>query len=132
MCEVVMDWNDKNFDDGTEDLISYGVFLGEGGGTGKPPKNKKSIVIKVVVVAVVIGLFALVTQIDKSGRNSVIAGVFIIVGALLTGVSSWGVYLNYTNRNDENDYTFLAPVLCVIIGLVMLIAGIVFVFSCLC
>ena len=42
MCEVVMDWNDKNFDDGTEDLISYGVFLGEsGGGTGKPPKNKK-------------------------------------------------------------------------------------------
>lgn len=127
-----MDWNDKNFDDGTEDLISYGVFLGEGGGTGKPPKNKKSIVIKVVVVAVVIGLFALVTQIDKSGRNSVIAGVFIIVGALLTGVSSWGVYLNYTNRNDENDYTFLAPVLCVIIGLVMLIAGIVFVFSCLC
>ena len=40
--EVVMAWNDKNFDDGTEDLISYGVFLGEsGGGTGKPPKNKK-------------------------------------------------------------------------------------------
>ena len=128
-----MDWNDKNFDDGTEDLISYGVFLGEGGGgTGKPPKNKKSIVIKVVVVAVVIGLFYLLTQIDKGGRNSVIAVLFIIVGALLTGVSSWGVYLNYTNRNDENDYTFLAPVLCVIIGLVMLIAGIVFVFSCLC
>ena len=50
-----MDWNDKNFDDGTEDLISYGVFLGEGGGgTGKPPKNKKSIVIKVVIVAVII------------------------------------------------------------------------------
>ena len=124
-----MDWDNDKFDDGTDDLISYGVFLGEGGGgTGKPPKNKKSIVIKVVVVAVVIALFALVTQIDKSGRNSVIAVLFIIVGVLLTGVSCWGVHLNYTNRSDENDYTFLAPVLCVIIGLVMLIAGIVFVF----
>lgn len=82
MCEVSIDWNDKNFDDGTDDLISYGVFLGEGGGsTGKPPKNKKSIVIKVVVVAVVIGLFYLLTQIDKGGRNSVISGVLIIVGA---------------------------------------------------
>ena len=130
MCEVSMDWDNDKFDDGTDDLISYGVFLGEGGGgTGKPPKNKKSIVIKVVVVAVVIALFALLTQIDKSGRNSVIAVLFIIVGALLTGASCWGVHLNYTNRNDENDYTFLAPVLCVIIGLVMLIAGIVFVFS---
>lgn len=125
-----MDWDNNKFDDGTEDLISYGVFLGEGGGgTGKPPKNKKSIVIKMVVVAVVIALFTLLTQIDKGGRNSVIAVLFIIVGALLTGVSCWGVYLNYTNRSDENDYTFLAPVLCVIIGLVMLIAGIVFVFS---
>lgn len=124
-----MDWDNK-FDDGTEDLISYGVFLGEGGGgTGKPPKNKKSIVIKVVIVAVIIALFALVTQIDKSGRNSVIAVLFIIFGALLTGVSCRGVYLNYTNRNDENDYTFLAPVLCVIIGLVMFIAGLVFIFN---
>ena len=130
MCEVVMDWNDKNFDNGTEDLISYGVFLGEGGGgTGKPHKNKKSIVIKVAIVAVVIALFALVTQIDKSGRNSIIAVLFIMFGALLTGVSCRGVYLNYTNRNDENDYAFLAPVLCVIIGLVMFIAGIVFVFN---
>lgn len=130
MCEVSMDWDNDKFDDGTDDLISYGVFLGEGGGgTGKQPKNKKSIVIKVVIVAVIIALFALVTQIDKSGRNSVIAGVLIIVGALLTCVSCWGVYLNYTNRSDENDYTFLAPVLCVIIGLVMLIAGIVFVFN---
>ncbi|MGN0462909.1 MAG: hypothetical protein ACI4HZ_10765 [Ruminococcus sp.] len=118
------------FDDGTEDLISYGVFLGGGGGgTGKPPKNNKSTVIKIVIVAVVIALFALVTQIEKSGRNSVIAVLFIIVGALLSGVSCRGVYLNYTNRNDENDYTFLAPVLCVIIGLVMLVAGIVFVFD---
>lgn len=127
-----MDWDNNEFDDGTEDLISYGVFLGEGGGgTGKPPtpKNKKSIVIKVVIVAIVIALFALVTQIDKSGRNSIIAVLFIIVGALLFGVSCRGVYLNYTNRNDENDYTFLAPVLCVIIGLVMFIAGIVFVFN---
>ena len=123
-----MDWDNDKFDDGTEDLISYGVFLGEGGGTGKPPKNKKSIVIKVVIVAVIIALFALVTQIDKSGRNSFIAVLFIIVGALLTGVSCWGVHLNYTNRSDENDYTLLAPVLCVIIGLVMFIAGIVFVF----
>ena len=123
-----MDWDNNRFDDGTEDLISYGVFLGEGGGTGKPPKNKKSIVIKVVVVAVIIGLFYLLTQIDKSGRNSVIAVLFIILGALLTGASCWGVYLNYTNRSDENDYTLLAPVLCVIIGLVMFIAGIVFVF----
>ena len=123
-----MDWDNNEFDDGTEDLISYGVFLGEGGGgTGKPPKNKKSIVIKVVIVAVVIALFALVTQIDKSGRNSIIAVLFIIFGAVLTGVSCRGVYLNYTNRNDENDYTFLAPVFCVIIGLVMLVAGIVFV-----
>ena len=130
MCEVSMDWDNDKFDDGTDDLISYGVFLGEGGGdTGKPPKNKKSIVIKVVIVAVIIALFALVTQIDKSGRNSFIAVLFIIVGALLTGASCWGVYLNYTNRNDKNDYTFLAPVLCVIIGLVMLIAGIVFVFN---
>ena len=130
MCEVGMDWDNNRFDDGTEDLISYGVFLGEGGGgTGKSPKNKKSIVIKVVIVAVVIGLFALVTQIDKGSRNSFIAVLFLIVGALLTGASCWGVHLNYTNRNDENDYTFLAPVLCVIIGLVMLIAGIVFVFS---
>lgn len=130
MCEVSMDWDNDKFDDGTDDLISYGVFLGEGGGgTGKPPKNKKSIVIKVVIVAVVIALFALVTQIDKSGRNSIIAVLFIIVGALLFGVSCRGVYLNYTNRNDENDYTFLAPVLCVIIGLVMFIAGIVFVFN---
>ena len=130
MCEVSMDLDNDKFDDGMEDLISYGVFLGEGGGgTGKPPKNKKSIVIKVVIVAVVIGLFALVTQIDKSGRNSVIAGVLIIVGALLTGASCWGVHLNYTNRSDENDYTFLASVLCVIVGLVMLIAGIVFVFN---
>ena len=128
MCEVSMDWDNDKFDDGTEDLISYGVFLGEGGGTGKPPKNKKSIVIKVVIVAVIIALFALVTQIDKSGRNSFIAVLFIIVGALLTGVSCWGVHLNYTNRSDENDYTLLAPVLCVIIGLVMFIAGIVFVF----
>lgn len=128
-----MNWDNDKFDDGTEDLISYGVFLGEGGGgTGKPPKNKKSIVIKVVIVAVVIALFYLLTQIDKSGRNSFIAVLFIILGALLTGVSCWGVYLNYTNRSDENDYTFLAPVLCVIIGLVMLIAGIVFVFSWLC
>lgn len=125
-----MDWDNDKFDDGTDDLISYGVFLGEGGGgTGKPPKNKKSIVIKVVIVAVIIALFALVTQIDKSGRNSVIAVLLIIVGALLTGASCWGVHLNYTNRSDENDYTFLAPVLCVIIGLVMLITGIVFVFS---
>lgn len=125
-----MDWDNNEFDDGTEDLISYGVFLGEGGGgTGKPPKNKKSIVIKVVIVAVVIALFALVTQIDKSGRNSIIAVLFIIVGALLTGVSCRGVYLNYTNRNDENDYAFLAPVLCVIIGLVMLVAGLVFIFN---
>ena len=77
-----MDLDNDKFDDGMEDLISYGVFLGEGGGgTGKPPKNKKSIVIKVVIVAVIIGLFALVTQIDKSGRNSVISGVLIIVGA---------------------------------------------------
>ena len=130
MCEVGMDWDNNRFDDGTEDLISYGVFLGEGGGgTGKSPKNKKSIVIKVVIVAVVIGLFALVTQIDKGSRNSFIAVWFLIVGALLTGASCCGVHLNYTNRNDENDYTFLAPVLCVIIGLVMLIAGIVFVFS---
>ena len=128
MCEVSMDWDNDKFDDGTEDLISYGVFLGEGGGTGKPPKNKKSIVIKVVIVAVIIALLALVTQIDKSGRNSFIAVLFIIVGALLTGVSCWGVHLNYTNRSDENDYTLLAPVLCVIIGLVMFIAGIVFVF----
>ena len=82
MCEVSMDLDNDKFDDGTDDLISYGVFLGEGGGgTGKPPKNKKSIVIKVVIVAVVIGLFALVTQIDKSGRNSVISGVLIIIGA---------------------------------------------------
>lgn len=125
-----MDWDNNEFDDGTDDLISYGVFLGEGGGgTGKPPKNKKSIVIKVVIVAIVIALFALVTQIDKSGRNSVIAVLFIMFGALLTGVSCRGVHLNYTNRNDENDYTFLAPVLCVIIGLVMFIAGIVFVFN---
>ena len=125
-----MDWNNNKFDDGTEDLISYGVFLGEGGGgTGKPPKNKKSILIKVVIVTVLIALFALVTQIDKSGRNSVIAVLFIIFGAILTGVSCWGVYLNYTNRNDENDYTFLAPVLCVIIGLVMLVAGLVFIFN---
>ena len=130
MCEVSMDWDNDKFDDGTDDLISYGVFLGEsGGGTGKPPKNKKSIVIKVVVVAVIIGLLYLLTQIDKGGRNSVIAVLFIIIGALLTGASCWGVHLNYTNRSDENDYTFLAPVLCVIIGLVMLIAGIVFVFS---
>ena len=128
-----MDWDNDKFDDGTDDLISYGVFLGEGGGgTGKPPKNKKSIVIKVVVVAVIIGLLYLLTQIDKGGRNSVIAVLFIIIGALLTGASCWGVHLNYTNRSDENDYTFLAPVLCVIIGLVMLIAGIVFVFSWLC
>lgn len=125
-----MDWDNNEFDDGTEVLISYGVFLGEGGGgTGKPPKNKKSIVIKVVIVAVIIALFGLVTQIDKSGRNSIIAVLFIIFGALLTGVSCRGVYLNYTNRNDENDYTFLAPVLCVIIGLVMFIAGIVFIFN---
>ena len=125
-----MDWDNKEFDDGTEDLISYGVFLGEGGGgTGKPPKNKKSIVIKVVIVAVIIALFGLVTQIDKSGRNSIIAVLFIIFGALLIGVSCWGVYLNYSNRNDENDYTFLPPVLCVIIGLVMLVAGLVFVFN---
>lgn len=125
-----MDWDNNKFDDGTDDLISYGVFLGEGGGgTGKPPKNKKSIVIKVAIVAIVIALFALVTQIDKSGRNSIIAVLFIIFGALLTGVSYRGVYLNYTNRNDENDYTFMAPVLCVIIGLVMLVAGIVFVFN---
>ena len=130
MCEVSMDWDNDKFDDGTDDLISYGVFLGEGGGgTGKPPKNKKSIVIKVVIVAVIIGLFYLLTQIDKNDRNSVIAVLFIIVGALLTGVSCWGVHLNYANRSDENDYTFLAPVLCVIIGLVMFIAGIVFVFS---
>lgn len=130
MCEVSMDWDNNEFDDGTEVLISYGVFLGEGGGgTGKPPKNKKSIVIKVVIVAVIIALFGLVTQIDKSGRNSIIAVLFIIFGALLTGVSCRGVYLNYTNRNDENDYTFLAPVLCVIIGLVMFIAGIVFIFN---
>ncbi|MGN0475840.1 MAG: hypothetical protein ACI4HM_00725 [Ruminococcus sp.] len=125
-----MDWDNDKFDDETDDLISYGVFLGEGGGgTGKPPKNKKSIVIKIVIVAIVIALFALVTQIDKSDRNSVIAVLFIIVGALLTGVSCLGVYLNYTNRNDENDYTFLAPVLCVIIGLVMLVAGLVFIFN---
>ena len=125
-----MDWDNNEFDDGTEDLISYGVFIGEGGGgTGKPPKNKKSIVIKVAIVAIVIALFGLVTQIDKSGRNSIIAVLFIMFGALLTGVSCRGVYLNYTNRNDENDYTFMAPVLCVIIGLVMLVAGIVFVFN---
>lgn len=125
-----MDWDNNEFDDGTDDLISYGVFLGEGGGgTGKPPKNKKSIVIKVVIVAVIIALFGLVAQIDKSGRNSIIAVLFIIFGALLTGVSCRGVYLNYTNRSDENDYTFLAPVLCVIIGLVMFIAGIVFIFN---
>ena len=76
MCEVSMDLDNDKFDDGTEDLISYGVFLGEsGGGTGKPPKNKKSIVINVVIVAVVIGVFSLLTQIDKSGRNSIISGV---------------------------------------------------------